>query len=171
MEKAYSVGPHAISSPRLEPDLNTKMAYNPPCPIDHMTFKRIVAILRLAVPYTGLILSTRESAALRREILDIGVSQISVDSRTYPGAYSDPEFDRPEVQQFCISDNRSLDEVIHDIVDAGYLPSWCTACYRLGRTGEHFMDLAKRGLFSNIVCRIHSCLSGIFRGLRDRIYP
>lgn len=79
-----------------------------------MTFKRIVAILRLAVPYTGLILSTRESAALRRELLDIGVSQISAGSRTYPGAYSDPEFDRPEVQQLCISNNRSLDEVIRD---------------------------------------------------------
>lgn len=145
LEKAFGVGPHTISFPRLEPALNAEMAYNPPCPIDDMTFKRIVAILRLAVPYTGLILSTRESATLRRELLDIGVSQISAGSRTYPGAYSDPEFDRPEVQQFCISDNRSLDEVIRDIVDAGYLPSWCTACYRLGRTGEHFMDLAKKG--------------------------
>lgn len=158
LEKAYGVGPNIICFPRLKPALNAEFVYNPPCPIDDMTFKRIVAILRLAVPYTGLILSTRESAALRRKLLDIGVSQISAGSRTYPGAYSDPEFDWPEVQQFCISDNRSLDEVIRDIVDAGYLPSWCTACYRLGRTGEHFMDLAKRG-FIQQYCLPNSLLT------------
>ena len=158
LEKSCGVGPHTISFPRLEPALNADMAYNPPFPIDDMTFKRIVAILRLAVPYTGLILSTRESAALRRELLDIGVSQISAGSRTYPGAYSDPAYDRPDVQQFCISDNRSLDEVIRDIVEAGYLPSWCTACYRLGRTGEHFMELAKRG-FIQQYCLPNSLLT------------
>ena len=99
------------------------MAYNPPFPIDDNTFKRIVAILRLAVPYTGLILSIRESADLRHELLDIGVTQISAGSRIYPRGYRTHAYDRPDVQQFCVSDNRSLDEVIHNIVESGYLPS------------------------------------------------
>lgn len=145
LERAYGVGPHTISFPRLEPALNADIAYNPPYPVSDRQFKRIVAILRLAVPYTGLILSTRESAELRRELLELGVSQLSAGSRTYPGAYSDPSYDRPEVQQFCVGDHRTLDEVIQEIAQLGYMPSWCTACYRLGRTGEHFMDLAKKG--------------------------
>ncbi|MFV0421196.1 [FeFe] hydrogenase H-cluster radical SAM maturase HydG [Oleidesulfovibrio sp.] len=145
LEKHFGVGPHTISFPRLEPALNAEMAFNPPYPITDHEFKRMVAVLRLAVPYTGLILSTRENAQMRRELLELGVSQISAGSRTYPGAYSDPSYDRPDVQQFCVGDNRSLDEVIAELVSLGYLPSWCTACYRLGRTGEHFMELAKKG--------------------------
>lgn len=158
LEKAHGVGPHTISFPRLEPALNADLAYNPPYPIDDHEFKRIIAILRLAVPYTGLILSTRENAELRKELLDLGVSQLSAGSRTYPGAYSDPSYDRPEVQQFCIGDNRTLDEVIQEIIAQGYLPSWCTACYRLGRTGEHFMDLAKQG-FIQQYCHPNSMLT------------
>jgi len=145
LEKHFGVGPHTISFPRLEPALNADMAFNPPHPLTDSQFKRMVAVLRLAVPYTGLILSTRENAAMRRELLALGVSQISAGSRTYPGAYSDPSYDRPDVQQFCVGDSRSLDEVIAELVSLGYLPSWCTACYRLGRTGEHFMELAKKG--------------------------
>lgn len=145
LEKAFGVGPHTISFPRLEPALNADIAFNPPYPITDTQFKRLVAVLRLSVPYTGLILSTREGREMRRELLDLGVSQISAGSRTYPGAYADPNYDRPDVQQFCVGDNRSLDEVIQEIVHQGYIPSWCTACYRLGRTGEHFMELAKKG--------------------------
>ena len=146
LEKDWGVGPHTISFPRLEPALNADIAYNPPYPTTDHEFKKIVAVLRLAVPYTGLILTTRETAEFRKELLELGVSQLSGGSRTYPGAYSDPEYDRPDVQQFCVGDSRSLDEVIRSIAgEHGYVPSWCTACYRLGRTGEHFMELAKTG--------------------------
>ena len=146
LERDHGVGPHTISFPRLEPALGSEIAFNPPFPTTDHEFKKIVAILRLAVPYTGLILTTRESVEFRRELIEVGVSQLSAGSRTYPGAYSDPEYDRPDVQQFCIGDNRSLDEVIQSIAgEHGYVPSWCTACYRMGRTGEHFMDLAKTG--------------------------
>jgi len=146
LERDWGVGPHTISFPRLEPALNADIAYNPPYPTTDHEFKKIVSVLRLAVPYTGLILTTRENAEFRKELLEVGVSQLSGGSRTYPGAYSDPEYDRPDVQQFCVGDNRSLDDVIQSIVgEHGYVPSWCTACYRLGRTGEHFMELAKTG--------------------------
>ena len=145
LEKDCGVGPHTISFPRIEPALGSELASNPPDVITDHRFKKIVAILRLAVPYTGLILTTRETKELRRELMDLGVSQMSAGSRTYPGAYSDPEYDRPEVQQFCIGDNRSLDEVIKEMADSGFYPSWCTACYRSGRTGDHFMTLAKKG--------------------------
>ncbi len=145
LEKQFGVGPHTISFPRLEPALNADIAFNPPFPITNEQFKRLVAVLRLSVPYTGLILSTREDKEMRNELLDLGVSQLSAGSRTYPGAYTDPNYDRPDVQQFCVGDSRSLDEVIQEIVTQGYIPSWCTACYRLGRTGEHFMELAKNG--------------------------
>ncbi|WP_051249726.1 [FeFe] hydrogenase H-cluster radical SAM maturase HydG [Maridesulfovibrio zosterae] len=147
LEKDCGVGPHTISFPRIEPAQNSELAFNPPYLSSDHNFKKIVAVLRLAVPYTGLILTTRENAEFRKELLEVGVSQISAGSRTYPGAYSDPEFDRPDVQQFCVGDSRSLDEVIHSLITAekSYVPSWCTACYRLGRTGEHFMELAKTG--------------------------
>ncbi|XPV76668.1 MAG: [FeFe] hydrogenase H-cluster radical SAM maturase HydG [Desulfovibrio sp.] len=149
LEKDWGVGPHTISFPRIEPAMGSEVAFNPPHAITDHEFKKIVAILRLAVPYTGLILTTRESAEMRSELVNLGVSQISAGSRTYPGAYSDPEFDRPDTQQFCIGDNRSLDDVLLDIIKQGYLPSWCTACYRLGRTGDHFMELAKKGQIQN----------------------
>lgn len=158
LEKRFGVGPHTISFPRLEPALNAEIAFNPPYPISSTQFKRLVAVLRLAVPYTGLILSTRENSQMRRELLDLGVSQISAGSRTYPGAYSDPNYDRPDVQQFCVGDNRSLEEVIQEIVHQGYLPSWCTACYRLGRTGEHFMELAQKGFIQEF-CHPNSLLT------------
>lgn len=146
LEMDHGVGPHTISFPRLEPAQGSDIAFNPPYLASDHDFKKIVAVLRLAVPYTGLILTTRENADFRKELLEVGVSQLSAGSRTYPGAYSDPEYDRPDVQQFCVGDSRSLDETIRSIVgDHGYVPSWCTACYRLGRTGEHFMELAKSG--------------------------
>jgi len=150
LERDWGVGPHTISFPRLEPALGSDMSYNPPYPTTDHEFKKIVAVLRIAVPYTGLILTTRENAEFRAELLQMGVSQISAGSRTYPGAYSDPEYDRPGVQQFCVGDSRSLDEVIRSIAGKhDYVPSWCTACYRLGRTGEHFMELAKTGFIQN----------------------
>ncbi|BCS88152.1 [FeFe] hydrogenase H-cluster radical SAM maturase HydG [Pseudodesulfovibrio sediminis] len=158
LESRFGVGPHTLSFPRLEPALNAELAFNPPHALTDAQFKRLVAVLRLAVPFTGLILSTREGRAMRRELLDLGVSQLSAGSRTYPGAYTDPEYDRPDVQQFCVGDNRSLDEVIREIVQHGYIPSWCTACYRLGRTGEEFMKLAKNGFIQEF-CRPNALLT------------
>jgi len=143
LEKTYGVGPHTISVPRLEPADGSEIAANPPYPVADEDFKKIVAILRLAIPYTGIIMSTRETAKMRTETFALGVSQISAGSRTNPGGYS--EGDRSGAQ-FQLGDHRSLDEVIFDIVRMGYIPSFCTGCYRLGRTGEDFMDLAKPGL-------------------------
>jgi 2-iminoacetate synthase len=119
------------------------MASQPPHPVSDVDFRKIVAILRLAVPYTGIIMSTRESANVRRETFALGVSQISAGSRTNPGGYADDE--QFDAAQFCLGDHRPLDEVIRDVASLGYIPSFCTACYRLGRTGRDFMDLAKPG--------------------------
>ncbi|MDO8683531.1 MAG: [FeFe] hydrogenase H-cluster radical SAM maturase HydG [Armatimonadota bacterium] len=143
LEKKFGVGPHTISVPRLEPACGSDIASHPPKPVSDDDFRKIVAILRLAVPYTGIIMSTRETAKLRRETFALGVSQISAGSRTNPGGYvEDEEFDS---SQFSLGDHRHLDEVIRDVARMGYIPSFCTGCYRLGRTGKDFMDLAKPG--------------------------
>jgi 2-iminoacetate synthase len=143
LERVFGVGPHTISMPRLEPALGSDMASNPPQPVSDIDFRKIVAILRLAVPYTGMIMSTRETPNLRRETFALGISQISAGSRTNPGGYAENE--KFDTAQFQLGDHRSLDEVIRDVADLGYVPSFCTACYRLGRTGMDFMDLAKPG--------------------------
>ncbi len=143
LERQFGVGPHTLSVPRLEPATGSDLASHPPHGVSDVDFRKIVAILRLAVPYTGIIMSTRESAHIRRETFALGVSQISAGSRTNPGGYSEEE--RAEASQFCLGDHRSLDEVIRDVAALGYIPSFCTACYRLGRTGQDFMDLAKPG--------------------------
>ena len=143
LESRFGVGPHTISVPRLEPATGSEMASHPPHPVSDIDFRRIVAILRLAVPYTGIIMSTREAAHIRRETFALGVSQISAGSRTNPGGYAEDE--REDASQFCLGDHRPLDEVIRDVATLGYIPSFCTACYRLGRTGRDFMDLAKPG--------------------------
>jgi len=143
LEKQFGVGCHTISVPRMEPASGSDMATCPPQPVSDEDFKKLVAILRLAVPYTGLIMSTRESAAMRRETYALGVSQISAGSRTNPGGYADEQ--RFESGQFQLGDHRSLEEVVQDIAEMGYIPSFCTACYRVGRTGGDFMDLAKTG--------------------------
>ncbi|HNY60729.1 MAG TPA: [FeFe] hydrogenase H-cluster radical SAM maturase HydG [Caldisericia bacterium] len=143
LEMKFGVGPHTISVPRLEPASGSDMSSHPPKPVSDIDFRKIVAILRLAVPYTGIIMSTRETPNIRREAFALGVSQISAGSRTNPGGYcEDEEFDS---SQFSLGDHRSLDEVVRDIAMLGYIPSFCTGCYRLGRTGQDFMDLAKPG--------------------------
>ncbi len=143
LEHRFGVGPHTISVPRMEPATGSDIASHPPHPVSDIDFRKIVAILRLAVPYTGIIMSTRETAEIRRETFALGVSQISAGSRTNPGGYSEDE--RIDAAQFCLGDHRPLDEVIRDAAALGYVPSFCTACYRLGRTGRDFMDLAKPG--------------------------
>lgn len=144
LENKFGVGPHTISVPRLEPATNSDIASHPPFPVSDIDFRKIVAILRLAVPYTGIIMSTRETAQMRRETFALGVSQISAGSRTNPGGYEEETEDDPS-GQFSLGDHRPLDEVIRDVARMGYIPSFCTACYRLGRTGQDFMDLAKPG--------------------------
>ncbi len=143
LEQNFGVGPHTISMPRLEPAVGSDIASQPPHPVSDLDFRKIVAILRLAVPYTGMIMSTRESGNLRRETFALGVSQISAGSRTNPGGYTDDTV--KDMEQFQLGDHRTLDEVIRDVAQLGYIPSFCTACYRLGRTGADFMDLAKPG--------------------------
>ena len=143
LEDEFGVGCHTISVPRMEPADGSSVSINPPAAVSDDDFKKILAILRLAVPYTGIILSTRESAAIRRECYTLGVSQISAGSRTNPGGYS---CDDSAAGQFQLGDHRSLEEVIAELASMGFIPSFCTACYRLGRTGQDFMDLAKPGL-------------------------
>jgi 2-iminoacetate synthase len=144
LEERFGVGSHTISVPRLEPAHGSDVASSPPNPVSDDDFTKIVAILRMAAPYTGLIMSTRESPAMRRETYALGVSQISAGSRTNPGGYASAE--QFDASQFQLGDPRSLEEVVAELAGLGYMPSFCTACYRLGRTGKDFMDLAKPGL-------------------------
>ncbi|HWR68283.1 MAG TPA: [FeFe] hydrogenase H-cluster radical SAM maturase HydG [Desulfomonilia bacterium] len=158
LDSTYGVGPHTISVPRLEPAFNAPAAITPPHPVSDDDFKKLVAVIRLAVPYTGMILSTREPAALRSEIFDLGISQISAGSRTNPGGYKQGDSDAFRAAQFNLGDTRTLDEVIYDITTHGHIPSFCTACYRLGRVGEDFMDMAKPGLIQKF-CRTNAILT------------
>jgi 2-iminoacetate synthase len=142
LEETFGIGCHTISLPRMEPAAGSDISLHPPFAVSDADFRKIIAVLRLTVPYTGMILSTREGAAMRREAFSLGISQISAGSRTNPGGYSS----RESGEQFSLGDHRTLEEVIVDIVGHGYIPSFCTGCYRLGRTGADFMDLAKPGL-------------------------
>ena len=155
LENTFGVGPHTISVPRLEPAQGSNIASHPPYPVSGTDLKKIIAILRLAVPYTGIILSTRENAVLRNELIYLGVSQISAGSKTLPGSYSG---DKKGQGQFSISDERSLSEVIEDMITRGFIPSFCTSCYRTGRTGEDFMELAKPGEIKNF-CQPNALLT------------
>ncbi|MBN2526646.1 MAG: [FeFe] hydrogenase H-cluster radical SAM maturase HydG [Deltaproteobacteria bacterium] len=143
LERRFGIGPHTVSVPRLEPASGSPMASRPPAPIDDKSFQKLVAILRLSVPYTGIIMSTRETPNIRRESFALGVSQISAGSRTNPGGYSEIQGDNGS--QFSLGDHRSLDEVVRDVASMGYMPSFCTGCYRLGRVGADFMDMARPG--------------------------
>ncbi|HTS71471.1 MAG TPA: [FeFe] hydrogenase H-cluster radical SAM maturase HydG [Terriglobia bacterium] len=146
LESRFGCGPHTISVPRIEPACGSELSTNPPNAVSDADFKKIIAIIRLAVPYTGMILSTRERAGMRRDCLQLGISQISAGSRTDPGGY---ESENESSAQFSLGDHRSLDEVVRDLSEMGFIPSFCTACYRMGRTGRDFMDLAKPGEIKN----------------------
>ena len=143
LEKEYGVGFHTISMPRLKPAEGMDLG-NFPHLVDDDTFKRLVAIIRIAVPFTGIIMSTRESAEMRKALLKYGVSQVSAGSCTGIGGYKDSETN-VNTEQFQLSDERKPLEVINDLIDDGYIPSYCTACYRKGRTGDRFMQIAKSG--------------------------
>ena len=144
LEETTGVGPHTLSVPRIRPAENVSLE-NYPYLVDDEDFKKIVAILRLAVPYAGLILSTREEPGLRDEIIALGDSQVSTGSCTGVGGYSEAYSDPEEKPQFEVGDHRSPVEMIESLMEAGYIPSYCTACYREGRTGERFMDIVKSG--------------------------
>lgn len=148
LEAAFGVGPHTISVPRLRhaDDIDADAFDNG---IDDDTFAKIVACIRIAVPYTGMIISTRESQTCRERVLHLGVSQISGGSRTSVGGYCEPEPEDAKSEQFDVSDRRTLDEVVHWLMELGYIPSFCTACYREGRTGDRFMSLCKSGQIQN----------------------
>ena len=150
LEAAHGVGPHTISVPRICPaeDIDPSEFTNA---ISDDIFAKIVAVIRIAVPYTGMIVSTRESQKSRKRVLDLGISQISGASRTSVGGYCEPEPEPEEENsaQFDISDNRTLDEVVNWLLSLGYIPSFCTACYREGRTGDRFMTLLKSGQIVN----------------------
>lgn len=145
LEENFKVGPHTISFPRIEPAIGTALCDQPPHAVSDYDFKRLVAILRLAVPYTGLILTCRESVELRNEIIEFGVSQIDAGSNIGIGAYSQQDDEAYKKSQFVLNDGRSLDQVIRELCEADFIPSFCTGCYRLGRTGEHFMEFAIPG--------------------------
>ena len=148
LEAAFGVGPHTISVPRLRhaDDIDADAFDNG---IDDDTFAKIVACIRIAVPYTGMIISTRESKQCRERVLHLGVSQISGGSRTSVGGYCEPEPEDAKSEQFDVSDRRTLDEVVYWLMEMGYIPSFCTACYRAGRTGDRFMSLCKSGQIQN----------------------
>ena len=146
LEDKYGVGCHTISMPRLEPAHGSDIASAPPHAVSDSDLKKIIAILRLAVPYTGMIISTRETAAMRRETIALGISQISAGSRTNPGGYAEEENEGTFAEsQFQLGDHRPLGEVVAELAEMGLIPSFCTACYRLGRTGDEFMEWAKTG--------------------------
>ena len=149
LESVYGVGPHTISVPRICPadDIDPTAFSNA---IDDDIFAKLVACIRISVPYTGMIVSTRETPKSRERVLHLGVSQISGGSKTSVGGYAQPEPDNENSAQFELSDNRSLDEVIRWLMEQGYVPSFCTACYREGRTGDRFMSLCKN-------MQIHNC--------------
>ena len=156
LEEKFKVGFHTISVPRLKKAEGMNLKDFPNI-LDDETFKKIVAIIRIAVPFTGIILSTRENQEMRRELLKYGVSQISAGSVTGVGGYKEKE-EGKNVNQFETSDERSPLEVLKELVDDGYIPSYCTACYRKWRTGERFMSLAKSGEIQN-VCEPNALMS------------
>lgn len=149
LEDTFGCGPHTISVPRVRPadDIDPDTFDNG---VPDRVFKRIIAILRIAVPYTGIIMSTRETKAMRGEAVKLGVSQISGGSRTSVGGYVEEEKPEDNSAQFDVSDNRTLNEVVDWLIDLGHVPSFCTACYKEGRTGDRFMSLVKTGQIANI---------------------
>jgi 2-iminoacetate synthase len=146
LEKEFGLGPHVVSVPRLEPAYGSEISHSKKYAFSDEEFKKMVAVIRLSVPYTGIIMSTRETAEMRNELLNLGVSQISAESRVSPGGYERPgDHNAVKDVQFKLNDQRSIEEVIADLVAYGYMPSFCAACYRRERTGKVFMSIAKPG--------------------------
>lgn len=168
LEATYGVGPHTISLPRLckADDVDTDDFENA---VPDDIFYKIVAVTRIAVPYAGMIISTRESARSRERLLELGITQLSGGSRTSVGGYVSPEPEEENSAQFDIADHRSLDEVVEWLLDLDHIPSFCTACYREGRTGDRFMTLLKNGQISN--CCLPNALMTLKEYIRDYASP
>jgi 2-iminoacetate synthase len=147
LEACYNVGPHTISFPRIKDA--SSVVLNNGYQVSDTDFARMIAILRLAVPYTGMILTAREPASVRKELMKYGVSQIDAGSKIEIGAYTENTEHDLDRAQFKINDDRPLNEVIDELIETGHIPSFCTACYRLGRTGEHFMEFSVPGFIKN----------------------
>lgn len=164
LEARMGVGPHTISVPRIRPadDIDPATFTNA---IDDDVFAKIVAIIRIAVPYTGMIVSTRESQKSRERVLDLGISQISGASSTSVGGYDHKEAEDDNSAQFDVNDTRTLDQVVNWLLDLNYIPSFCTACYREGRTGDRFMKLVKSGQIAN--CCLPNALMTLKEYLED----
>jgi len=159
LEKKFGIGPHTISVPRIEPAPGSKYSSNPEYPLADEEFKKLVAVLRLSVPYTGIIMSTRENAKLRDELVNLGVSQISAESKVTPGGYEEESVHNDKLErQFSVSDQRTLEEITGSLISQGLIPSFCAACYRKNRTGERFMDLAKPGAIKHM-CDINALIT------------
>ena len=168
LEAVHGVGPHTISVPRIKhaDDIDPDAFDNG---IDDETFLKIIACIRISVPYTGMIISTREGKSVRERALKLGISQISGGSRTSVGGYVEPEAEDDNSAQFDVSDNRTLDEVVKWLMELGYVPSFCTACYREGRTGDRFMSLCKSGQIQN--CCLPNALMTLKEYLMDYAAP
>ena len=168
LEARFGVGPHTISVPRIKKadDIDPSAFDNG---IDDDTFAKIIACIRISVPYTGMIISTRESQACREKVIGLGISQISGGSKTSVGGYAEPELPEECSEQFDVSDTRTLDQVVSWLIDGGYIPSFCTACYREGRTGDRFMSLCKSGQISN--CCLPNALMTLQEYLIDYASP
>ena len=168
LEAVHGVGPHTISVPRIRraDDIDPSTFDNG---IDDDTFAKIVACIRIAVPYTGMIVSTRESKTCRERVLHLGISQISGGSKTSVGGYYDAEPEEENSSQFDVNDTRSLDEVVKWLMEMDYIPSFCTACYREGRTGDRFMSLCKSGQIQN--CCLPNALMTLKEYLEDYANP
>lgn len=168
LEATYGVGPHTISVPRIcsADDINASDFENA---ISDDIFQKIVAVIRISVPYTGMIVSTRESQRSREKVLALGVSQLSGGSRTSVGGYVHEETPEENSAQFDVSDRRTLDEIVAWLLRLGYIPSFCTACYREGRTGDRFMSLVKTGQIAN--CCAPNALMTLQEYLEDYASP
>lgn len=168
LESYMGVGPHTISVPRICPADDIDVT-NFSAAVPDSVFEKIVALIRIAVPYTGMIISTRESKKVRERVLSLGISQISGGSRTSVGGYVEPEKAEESSAQFDINDTRPLDDVVNWLIGMGYIPSFCTACYREGRTGDRFMSLLKSGQIAN--CCQPNALMTLKEYLEDYALP
>ncbi len=159
LEKKYGIGPHTISFPRLEPAQGAINQNQTPYRVSNADFRKAVIVLRLAVPYTGMILTARENAAMRRSLLPVGITQTDASTRIGIGAYSrNSDEQHSNRQQFMIGDTRSLDEVVRELAQLGYITSFCTAGYRCGRTGKKIMELLRCGKEGNF-CKLNAVIT------------
>jgi 2-iminoacetate synthase len=159
LEAKMGIGPHTVSFPRMEPALNSEYAEHSPYKVSDEDFKKIILLIRLAIPYTGMIITARETARMRRDAIGLGITQTDASAKIGIGSYSEEEAGQEsERQQFMLGDTRSLDELVRDFADMGYITSFCTAGYRCGRTGKCIMDLLRSGQEGKF-CKLNAVLT------------